>query len=234
MVKILLVEDNYDFGNILKNGLKELNPEYIIELRCNGLEALNIIKDFQPDIIVSDVSMPVMDGIEMVKNIRKFDGNIPILFTSGLTSSQDVLNGFKIGINNYIKKPFTVQELNAYIMAILNLINNYRFKSEEDCYQIGKFTFYTKLNKLVDNIYGNSIHLRYKESQILKLLANNMNEVVEKNVILKYIWKSDDYFVGRSFDVMLTKIRKHLKDDPHVKIETIRGVGFILIYDQNL
>lgn len=232
MIKLLLVEDNDDFGNKLKNGLLDINPNYLIELKFNGLEALNFFEEFQPDIIVSDVSMPVMDGIEMVKNIRKFDGNIPILFTSGLTSSQDVLNGYEIGVNNYIKKPFTAKELDAHIMALFKIKNNFRFKSEIDYYQIGKFSFYTKLCKLVDNTSGNSIHLRYKECQILKLLAKNMNEVVEKSAILKYIWKSDDYFVSRSFDVMLTKIRKYLRDDPHVRIDTIRGVGFMLIHDK--
>ena len=229
MVRLLLVEDNKDFGNILKSGLKEIDSNYLIELKLNGLEALKFYRDFNPDIIVSDVDMPIMDGLKMVENIRKFDEIVPILFTSGLTSSEDVLEGYKMGVNNYIKKPFSVKELDAHIKAILKMKNNVRFKSNVDCYQIGKYTFNPKSKKLIDNISGRIKTLRNKESQILQILAKNMNEVVERNTILRYIWKADDYFVGRSFDVMMSKVRKHLKDDPRIKIETIRGIGFILV-----
>lgn len=233
MIKLLLVEDDPTFSYIVKNELQEIIGGYEVITATNGAEGLKALKEFHPDIIISDIDMPVMDGYQMVERIREIDGDIPILFASALTSPKDVKKGYKLGVNNYVKKPFVPDELDAHIHAILKMKAGTKSRNENEHYKLGCLTLDAKHTTLYNDETGTKEVLTAREAKILQLFCKNINETVERKAILSRFWDTeDDYFKSRSLDVFITKLRKLLKDEPRIELKNIRGVGFILLLTQ--
>ena len=229
MIRLLLVEDDANLCYIVQAGLQEIIGGYEVIVATNGKEGYEVWKKQKPDVIISDIDMPVMNGFEMVKRIRETDGDIPILFTSALTSPKDVRKGYDIGVNNYIKKPFVPDELDAHLHAILRMKEGKKNRNEEDIYKFGHYTLNAKHATLLDNERNKQITLTVREAQILQLLAENKGEVVRRDAILSRFWNTeDDYFASRSLDVFISKLRKLFADDTSIEIVTKRGTGLLL------
>lgn len=229
MIKLLLVEDDVNLSYIVQVGLQEIIGGYEVTVAGNGKEGIEVWKNWKPDIIISDIDMPVMNGFDMVKRIRETDGETPILFASALTSPKDVRKGYDIGINNYVKKPFVPDELDAHLRAILRMKEGKKNRDEEDICKFGHYTLNAKHATLLDNEKNKQITLTVREAQILQVLAENKGEVVRRDAILSRFWNiEDDYFASRSLDVFITKLRKIFADDTSIEIVTKRGTGFLL------
>ena len=190
-------------------------------------------KHFQPDVIVSDIDMPIMDGIEMVKKIREIDGDTIILFTTGLTSPKDLKAGYAAGANNYVKKPFVPEELDAHIQSLMRLKQGKRSLDNSHLIKLGKYILHADHATLKNQEDGTEKMLTAREAKILELLAVNKNDVVRREAVLSRFWgvEDKDYFASRSLDVFIKKIRTAIEDEPRVELKTIRGVGFKLIVD---
>lgn len=229
MIKLLLVEDDRNLSYIVQTGLQDIIGGYEVITAFNGKEGLNAWKEHGPDIIISDIDMPVMDGFEMVRRIRETDGDTPILFASALTSPKDVRRGYDIGVNNYVKKPFIPDELDAHLHAILKMKEGAKLRNESGVCRFGKYTLDAEHATLHNNETGGNMTLTAREAQVLQLLAQNKGDVVRRDVILSRCWdKTDDYFASRSLDVFMTKLRKVFGNDSQVEIKTVRGVGLKL------
>lgn len=230
MIKLLLVEDNKSLAYIVKSGLEDIIGGYEVITAYNGKEGLEAWKEHHPDIIISDIDMPVMDGFEMVRQIRKTDSDTPILFASALTSPKNVRKGYEVGVNNYVKKPFIPDELDAHLHAILKMKKGAKTRNEEGLCRFGNYTLDTDQATLHNHESGKSTTLTAREAQILQLLAENQGEVVRREAILDRCWnKEDDYFASRSLDVFVSKLRKLFETDPQIEIKTVRGIGLKLI-----
>lgn len=233
MIKLLLVEDDANLRYIVQSGLQDLIGGYEVMTADNRKEGLKAWEEFHPDIIISDIDMSVMDGLEMVRRIRETDGDTPVLFTSALTSPKDVRKGFEIGVNNYVKKPFVPDELDAHIHAILKMKEGTKSRTETGCCKFGRYTLDGERALLRNNDTNKVRTLTATEAKLLQLLAENKNEVVRREAILSRCWSTeDDYFASRSLDVFVSKLRKLFEDDPQVEIKTVRGVGVMLIVEE--
>ena len=222
--RILLAEDDENLGSLLKEYLNAKG--YETELFSDGNKAYRgFIKEYF-DICLLDVMMPEKDGFTLAKEIRQINSDMPILFLTAKSMKEDILEGFSIGADDYITKPFSMEELMYRIEAILRRINQDTAR-ENKIFQVGLYLFDTQ-NQLLKK--GNKKKkLTTKESELLKLLCNNMNKVLERNFTLRTIWIDDNYFNARSMDVYITKLRKYLKDDPAIQIINVHGKGFKLI-----
>lgn len=230
MIKLLLVEDDTNLSYIVHSGLQEIIDGYEVITAFNGKEGLEAWREHHPDIIISDIDMPVMDGFEMVRLIRETDGDTPILFASALTSPKDVRKGYDIGVNNYVKKPFIPDELDAHLHAILKMKEGTKSRDESGICRFGKYVLDAKQAFLLNNESGNKTTLTVREAQLLQLLAQNKGEVVNRETILNRFWNTDDdYFASRSLDVFITKLRKLFANDPQIDIVTKRGIGLSLV-----
>lgn len=227
MIKLLLIEDDVNLCYILKSSLEELIGDYEVTTASNGEEGLQILaSNYTPDIIVSDVDMPVLNGLDMVKHIRKSNTEIPIIFATAKKTSNDVTAGYDSGVDNYIKKPFLPEELNAHIKALLRIKNNQIIKPKEEACRIGKYIFDPKLYYL--EYESEKQNLTSREAQLLTLLYDNKGQVVLREDILNKFWGTNDYFTSRSLDVFISKMRRYLSEDRTVSIKNIKGVGLIL------
>lgn len=230
MIKLLLVEDDTNLSYIVHSGLQEIIGGYEVITAFNGKEGLEAWREHHPDIIISDIDMPVMDGFEMVRLIRETDGDTPILFALALTSPKDVRKGYDIGVNNYVKKPFIPDELDAHLHAILKMKEGTKSRDESGICRFGKYVLDAKQAFLLNNESGNKTTLTVREAQLLQLLAQNKGEVVNRETILNRFWNTDDdYFASRSLDVFITKLRKLFANDPQIDIVTKRGIGLSLV-----
>ena len=219
MIRLLIVEDDQSLCYIEKTSLEEIIGGYQVTTAANGEEGLREWNTHEFDVIVADIDMPVMDGFEMVERIRETDKDIIVVFTSALTSPNDVKAGFRLGINNYIKKP----------------LNGQRNYVEKNQYHIGKFVLDVGHATLRDIQTDEVKIITLREVQILQILAENMNDVVRREAIVNRCWNQRyDYFVSRSLDVFVNKLRKLLADDPTVSIVTVRGVGLQLSVSDQL
>jgi len=220
MNKILLAEDDLDFGYILKKYL-EINNFTVIH-KTNGLKAWDFIQKNKINICILDVMMPEMDGFELAKKIRKLNPSMPFLFLTAKRMKEDVISGLKIGADDYITKPFEVEEL---LLRIRNILARSTNKNNDE-YKIGKYTFYPgKLELCFEN---HVLTLTVLETDLLKILLQNKNTVVERELILKELWNEADYFTGRSMDVFISRLRKYLSRDNSVEIKSFRGKGVML------
>jgi DNA-binding response OmpR family regulator len=221
-IKVLLAEDEPALALIIKESLETRN---FIVLHCkNGQEALDVFVSENPDILVLDVMMPIKDGFSLAKDIRKMDKKAPIIFLTAKSQTQDVVEGFTIGGNDYLKKPFSMEELIVRIHSLLGRITN---EKNSEQIVIGKYLFDAVKQTLS---YDTTLEtLTYRETALLELLIENKNEIIDRSVILKKIWGDDDFFNGRSMDVFITKLRKKLCLDPSVQIINIRSQGYKLI-----
>lgn len=230
-VKLLLVEDDENLAYMEKSSLEDIIGGYEIKTAINGKDGLEVWKSFQPDVIVSDIDMPIMDGIEMVKRIREIDGDTIILFTTGLTSPKDLKAGYAAGANNYVKKPFLPEELDAHIQSLMKLKQGRRSTNATGTIKLGKYLLDADHATLKNQEDNTKKMLTAREAKILEILAVNKNEVVRREAILSRFWgvEDKDYFASRSLDVFIKKIRTAIEDEPGVELKTIRGVGFKLI-----
>lgn len=232
MIKLLVVEDDPTLLYILQSGLQEVIGGYEVITATNGAEGLKAWETHHPDVILSDVDMPVMNGYDMVERIREIDGDTPILFASALNTPKDVTQGYKMGVNNYIKKPFAPDELDAHIKALIKLKEGAKSRNETDHCRMGKFLLDTKHGTLRNEETGKVKVLTIREAQIMQLLYENRNETVKRSAILSRFWDTeDDYFASRSMDVFISKIRKYLEDEPRIEIKNVRGVGVMMLLD---
>lgn len=224
MVRILLAEDDNNLGTLLRDYLSVKSYETI--LVSDGEQAWTKFNSETFDLCLLDVMMPKTDGITLAKKIREKDEQIPIIFLTAKNMEKDVIEGFTAGADDYITKPFSMEELLYRIEAILRRTRG-SVMENKDVYEIGKFTFYPLTQML--EIGDESNKLTTKESELLRLLCTHRNEVLERNFALKAIWVDDNYFNARSMDVYITKLRKYLKRDPSVTILNVHGKGYKLI-----
>lgn len=230
-VKLLLVEDDENLAYMEKSCFEDIIGGYEVKTAINGKDGLEAWKTFQPDVIVSDIDMPIMDGLEMVRRIREVDGDTIILFTTGLTSPKDLKAGYAAGANNYVKKPFVPEELDAHIQSLMHLKEGKRSKDTSHNIKLGKYLLdagHATLKNMEDD---SEKTLTAREAKILELLAANKNEVVRREAVLSRFWgvEDKDYFASRSLDVFIKKIRTAIEDEPKVELKTIRGIGFKLV-----
>jgi len=224
-IKILLAEDDVNLGSLLKEYLKVKG--YDTDLVGDGEKAYESFMKNQYDICVLDVMMPKKDGFTLGKEIRQVNNKLPIIFLTAKNMKEDVLEGFKIGADDYLTKPFNIEELVFRIEAILRRTQNNKSTNGETVYKLGKYTF--EPTKQILNSQDKKNKLTTKESELLRLLCNNMNNVLERNYALKTVWTDDNYFNARSMDVYITKLRKYFKDEPSVEIINVHGKGYKLI-----
>ena len=222
-IKVLLVEDDPNLGTLLKDYL--VAKGYNTELRSNGQEGYNAFVQADFDFLILDVMMPVKDGLTLAKEIRGIDKNVPMLFLTAKSMKEDTLEGFNAGADDYMTKPFSMEELLARMGAILRRTGG-EGTTEESQYQVGKYIFKPLERTLEFN--GDTSRLTTKENDLLKLLCKNANGVLERNDALKAVWGDDNYFNGRSMDVYIAKLRKHLNKDEKIEIMNIHGRGFKL------
>ncbi len=223
--KILLVEDDTNLGYVLNDFLQMSNYEVV--LARDGKEGYEQFRDGNFDLCILDVMLPLMDGFTLAEEIRKSDSSIPIIFLTAKNMEKDRIRGLRIGADDYITKPFSTEELSLRMDAILRRSKYSILKNDVPAtFAIGKMTF-DYSNHLLKTSSGER-RLTRKEAEVLRLLCINMNRVVRREVALKNIWGDDDYFMGRSMDVYITKLRKFLKDDEKVSIVNIPRTGFML------
>jgi two-component system, OmpR family, response regulator len=223
--KILLCEDDTNLGMVLKNYL-ELN-EYEVTLERDGRLGLAAFQREKFDICLLDVMMPNMDGFTVAEEIRDINPDVPLFFLSAKTMKDDIIQGYKLGADDYITKPFDSDVLLHKIKAILKR-NEEMHRDEVNAeYDLGKYHFNPRLRELVVN--GKTQTLSPKENELLKMLSEYKNDLLPREAALKKIWGSDTYFNGRSMDVYIAKLRKYLKEDEKLEIVNIHGNGFRLV-----
>tara|TARA_B100000524_G_scaffold207014_2_gene108220 strand:- start:8924 stop:9610 length:687 start_codon:yes stop_codon:yes gene_type:complete len=220
-IKILLVEDDVNLGLVITDHLKSL--DYDVICAEDGAEGLVKFNDAAFDLCILDVMLPVLDGFSLAKDIRKVNASVPILFLTAKSMTEDKIAGFEAGGDDYLTKPFSIQEFQLRVKALLRRVQVAKIEDEK-VYNIGLYS-YDKDNQIL-SISGKEKSLTKKEAQILRLLYKYKNQVISREIILKGVWGQDDYFVGRSLDVFITKLRKYFSEDPRILISNLHGVGF--------
>lgn len=225
-INVLLAEDDKNFGEMLKTYLTAKG--YNTKLCINGEEALTEFLAHPYDLCVFDVMMPVKDGFTLAKEVRKKDKKIPILFLTARSLSDDILKGFQIGADDYITKPFNMEVLLMRINAVLRRAGGgAKTGITGNTFRLGEYVF--DHNRQVLTILGKEQKLTSKESELLKLLCENANDLLDRSIALKEIWHDDSYFNARSMDVYITKLRKYLKEDESIELINVHGTGFKLV-----
>lgn len=221
-IKILIVEDEKMLAEILSDTLSDRN--FDVHLAYDGIHALEAIKKEPFDVIVSDVMMPNLDGYSLAKKLRNEGCNTPILFLTALSATEDVVKGFETGGNDFLKKPFAIDELIVRVKALAGRAEV--MDAQETSYVIGEYEFNPSSKELT--IRGEQTTLAAREAAVLVRLCRKRGRVVEASELLKELWGDDNYFNLRSLNVYITRLRNHLKADPTVEIESVRGVGYML------
>jgi len=230
-IKVLLAEDELALAHIVRESLEE--RDFAVTLCADGQQALKQYASAKPDILVLDVMMPKIDGFEVARRIRERDRKTPVIFLTARSQTKDVVMGFELGGNDYLKKPFSVEELIVRIKALLSkdrlIIEDKPIKEDKnEVFEIGAFTFRPNKNTVEHGAHRQQITSR--ESDVLKLLCRHKQETVPRDKLLNDLWGDDSFFNARSLDVFITRLRKYLKDDPNVQIINIRGVGYKLVW----
>ena len=223
-IKILLVEDDASLGFVIQDQLK--SKGYKAHLARDGKEGLQMFNDNTYHLCVLDVMMPKKDGFSLAQDIRKMNDQIPILFLSAKSLTEDRIKGFQVGGDDYLTKPFSQEELLLRIKSLLKRVDIVIESDNKTFFELGLFTFDSENLQLTGK--ETEKKLTKKEAQILKLLVQHQNKVLSREIVLNSVWGNDDYFVGRSLDVFITKLRKYLKEDEAISIKNIHGVGFKL------
>lgn len=227
-IKILLAEDDTNLGKLLCDYLNAKG--YHTVLAANGEEAFNLFVKGSYNLCLLDVMMPVKDGFTLAKEIRKMNQEMPIIFLTAKSMKDDLLQGFATGADDYITKPFSMEELLARINAVLRRSGNDKVIDEKTTFNIGTYVFDYQQRLLMHN--DNKQKLTSKENELLRLLCQNQGKVLERTYALKAIWEDDNYFNARSMDVYIAKLRKHLKGDASIEIINVHGRGFRLYIDE--
>jgi DNA-binding response OmpR family regulator len=221
-IKVLYVEDELSLGKIVKESLETRGFEVVME--SDGARVLPSFREMRPDVCVLDVMLPNRDGFEIAEEMRTLDGNTPILFVTARVRTEDVVKGFTLGGNDYIRKPFSMEEL---ILRIHNSLRNKELGPAEiavDSVSIGRYHFL--LRRQVLSLDGTERKLSFRENELLKFLYGNRDKIIDRRDILNLLWGSDSFFNSRNLDVYVTKLRSYLKGDERLEIITIKGVGY--------
>ena len=226
--KILYAEDDATIAFLTKDSLES---KYDICHCTNGAEAFDKFKNDSFDICILDIMMPKMDGFELAESIRKLDIEIPILFLSAKTLKEDRIKGLKIGADDYLVKPFSIEELELKIEVFLKRSAKQQLNyNQKTIYTVGKYQF-DPLNYLIYDT-TEKIVLTQREAELLKLFLDNKNQVLKREIILKQLWGNDDYFLGRSLDVFISRLRKIISNQESISIENLHGIGFRFNYKE--
>jgi DNA-binding response OmpR family regulator len=225
--KILYVEDDPNLAFATKDNLEAY--DYEVAHASDGAEALEIINKEHFDICVLDVMLPRMDGFTLAENIRKADKQVPILFLTARALQEDKIKGFELGADDYVTKPFSIQELKLRIEVILRRNNSGKpLPPQPKTNAVGRYHFdFQKLTLSLDNSFQT---LTFREAEVLKYLSERPDQVIRRDELLKAIWGDDDYFMGRSLDVFISRLRKYLASDPAIRIDNVHGVGFRMTF----
>ncbi len=227
-IKILYVEDESFLGKIVKESLESRGYEIIMEE--DGGKAVALYNLCKPDICVLDVMLPNKDGFKIAEEIRNLNEKIPILFLTAKSQTEDLVKGFKIGGNDYIRKPFSMEELIVRLENILKYTGkNVDVLNNNDVFKIGKYTFHLPRQVLTGK--GEDYKLSFREAELLKVLYQNRHKIIDRREILNLLWGNDNFFNSRNLDVYITKLRGYLKADPSVEILTIKGIGYRFLID---
>lgn len=225
-IKILYVEDEPYLAKIVRETLEKKG--FQVNHILNGLKAMDAFREWEPDICILDVMLPGRDGFSIGSDIRMISPEIPIIYLTAKDQTDDLLKGFSSGGNDYIRKPFSLEELIARINNLLKIVGNQQNStSEREIYQIGKLHF--TASKMELQTPDTSFQLSHRESEILKMLCSNMNGVTERKQILLQIWGDDSFFNSRNLDVYIRKLRKYLGEDPSIQLMTLKGIGYRLV-----
>ncbi len=219
-IKVLYVEDELFLAKIVMESLESRGFEVIME--CDGGKTLTLFKKEKPDVCVLDIMLPNKDGFAVADEIRKVNADIPIIFLTAKTQTEDLVKGFSLGGNDYIRKPFSMEELIIRIQNLLRIKNQQQING--DTINMGKYTF--QLNRQVLNNGIENRKLTYHESELLKLLYENRDKIIDRRNILNLLWGNDSFFNSRNLDVYISKLRSYLKNDPSLEIITIKGIGY--------
>jgi len=229
-ITVLLAEDELALAHIVRESLEE--RDFKVILCADGEQAYQQYLTHKPNILALDVMMPKSDGFEVARKVREQDTITPIIFLTARSRPKDVVTGFEIGANDYLKKPFSVEELIVRIKVLLSANRMLQLhpnkKPENEIFQIGSLIFSGTKNTLQHGI--DTWPVTSRESDILKLLCRHRQQVLPRDILLKNIWGDDNFFNARSLDVFITKLRNHLKADPNVQIINIRGIGYKLVW----
>ena len=227
--KILFVEDDPNLSMILQDYLEMIG--FRVDHARDGEEGFEFFKRSRYDLLILDIMMPKKDGFTLADDIRKINTKVPIIFLTAKNMKEDRIRGFQAGCDDYMTKPFSTEELSLRIKAILKrcaISSENEDDREEKNFSIGKFTFDSN-NMLLTSDDDEERRLTRKETGLLRLLCLNVNSLLSREVALETIWGENDYFIGRSMDVFIAKLRKYLKSDPNVKINNVHGIGFKLV-----
>src|SRR6266496_5995510 len=221
-IKVLYVEDELFLGKIVKETLESRGFEVAME--TDGAAVIHTFLKEQPDVCILDIMLPNRNGFELAGDIRKVNDDIPIIFLTAKTQTEDVVKGFRLGGNDYVSKPFSMEELIVRIQHLLRLKTEEPKKINTDSVKMGKYNF--QLNRQVLNNGKEDRKLSFRESEILRLLYENKDRIIDRKNILNLLWGNDSFFNSRNLDVYITKLRSYLKDDPSLEIITIKGIGY--------
>ena len=224
--RVLVVEDDPNLGKILMDYLSA--KDYMVNLAVDGEQGLEKFVNGNYDILILDIMMPKKDGFSLAQDIRKVDKLIPIIYLTAKSQKENIIKAFKLGADDYLTKPFSIDELLARMIAVMKRIPKKKEKKLEEKFDFANFTFVHNQNLLIDN-KGKEHQLTTKENELLKLFCLNLNKRVDRNSALIKIWGDDSYYNARSMDVYIAKLRKYLKSDSKVQIKTIHGHGFKLL-----
>lgn len=223
--KVLYVEDEIFLAKIVSETLQ--GRGYDVVLESDGGKAVQKFSEVKPDVCVLDIMLPNKDGFSIADEIREKDVQVPIIFLSAKSQTSDVVNGFKLGANDYIRKPFSIEELIVRIENVLK--NKTEVQNEQEEVSFGQYVFNIKRQTLTGP--EEQRKLSYRESELLRLLYDNRDKIVERSEILTLLWGSDSFFNSRNLDVYITKLRNYLKNDPSIEIITIKGIGYRFVVE---
>ncbi len=219
--KILYVEDEPFLGKIVKESLE--TRQFEVNMVTDGKEVMAVFANSKPDIAVLDVMLPHKDGYTLAKEIRQLNATIPIIFVTAKTLTDDLIKGFEVGGNDYLRKPFSMEELIVRINNLLQLTQKQSNSPKEEI-MIGKFKFAPQRYELRKD--GNMRKLSHREAMLLQILAENQNSNIDRKIILMRVWGDDSFFNSRNLDVYITKLREFLREDSTIEIITIKGIGY--------
>ncbi|HPQ08524.1 MAG TPA: response regulator transcription factor [Bacteroidia bacterium] len=226
-IRILLAEDDENLSFMLEQYL--IQKGYDVTVKSNGQDAFDVFCKKPFDLLILDVMMPKLDGFNLARKIREINQNVPIIFLTAKGSKEDTLEGFNAGGDDYITKPFSMDELIARINAILKRTNAFKaIESDQNVFEIGDYTFYYNEKELIHNPSKEKMSLTTKEADLLRLFAIHKNDLLDRSFALKSVWGDDNYYNSRSMDVYIAKLRKYLSKDENINIVNVHGKGFKL------
>jgi DNA-binding response OmpR family regulator len=221
-IKVLYIEDELFLAKIVKESLESRGFEVLLE--SDGAKAVSLFKNELPDVCVLDIMLPNTDGFAIAEGIRKINNAVPIIFLTAKTQTENVLQGFSVGGNDYIRKPFSIEELIVRMQHLLQHKKDDAQKYNNESITMGKYTFHLYRQVLHD---GNTDRrLSFRESELLRLLYESKDRIINRRDILNLLWGNDSFFNSRNLDVYINKLRRYLKEDPALEIITIKGVGY--------